>query len=174
MAARGYRWTIGATALLLGFALTLSACATTRHDAPPPRTAEPVISTEAESAVESTAATVSAEETPPLNAADVAVAAPGETALGSPDDDAALAQSLALRAWQLVLSSVHTAEAAEQESARLLSKGLEVVIESAQAKGRQVYRLTFGAFETREEAQRALDDQRHRPGFERAWVLLRQ
>lgn len=107
-------------------------------------------------------------------AEEVAVASqPPVLPVATDDGNAALAQSLAARHWRLVLASVYTPEAAERETARLLSKGLEVVTEIAQANEKQVYRLTFGAFETRDEAQHALDDQRHRPGFERAWVLLR-
>ncbi len=166
MVGRGYRCTLGASALLLGCVLIVSACATTDQAITPP----PEASTPPDVALEP-ATPAAAAPAPATETTDRPPAASDPTAA---DGDAALAQSLAARSWQLVLSSVHTPEAAEQESARLLSKGLEVVVESAEAKGRQVYRLTFGAFETREEAQRALDDQRHRPGFERAWVLLRQ
>lgn len=118
---------------------------------------------------------IAPEPAPPAEA--IALAPPADASVsagGDVDGEAALAQALASRHWQLVLASVYTPEAAEQEAARLLSKGLEVVTETTQAKGRLVYRLTFGAFETREEAQHALEDQRRRPGFERAWVLLRQ
>lgn len=75
------------------------------------------------------------------------------------------------RYWSLVLASLPTATAAEQAAAQLLSQGMEVVVEPAQNKGRRVYRLTFGTYDTRAAAQAALQELRSTPGFKQAWVL---
>ncbi len=75
------------------------------------------------------------------------------------------------RYWSLVLASLPTLTAAEQEALRLTAQGMEVVVEPHALNGRSSYRLTFGTFETREAAQAALDELRKRPAFAKAWLL---
>lgn len=76
----------------------------------------------------------------------------------------------ATASWSLVLASVPTREAAEQEVARLRRRGVDTrIVEPAGDGG--AYRLTYGAFYTREAAERALRQKRRQRGFEKAWLL---
>ncbi len=73
--------------------------------------------------------------------------------------------------WRLVLASLPTEAAALHEAQRLLAKGIDVVIEPGEVKGRVSYRLTFGDYTSRAEAQQALRQERELAGFPRAWPL---
>jgi hypothetical protein len=76
--------------------------------------------------------------------------------------------------WSLVLASLPTRDAAEREAARLRGQGLDTQIDAgANARGDATYRLTYGAFYTREAAEQQLRQQRRQRGFEKAWLLQR-
>ncbi len=75
------------------------------------------------------------------------------------------------RSWRLVLASLPTQAAATQEAERLLAQGIDVVVEPGEVRGRTTYRLTFGDYSSRAEAQQALRHERELAGFPRAWPL---
>ncbi len=75
--------------------------------------------------------------------------------------------------WCLVLASLPTEVAAQQEAGRLYARGLDVRVEPGDSRGRQVYRLTYGSFESRTAALRALRSESALATFAKAWPLQR-
>ncbi len=89
-----------------------------------------------------------------------------------PPDDTALPDAGDDARWRLVLASLPTREAADLEAQRLRHRGLDTRIDIGRSSdGTATYRLTYGAFYTRESAEQVLREQRRQRGFEKAWLL---
>lgn len=104
--------------------------------------ADPVIASRQEPA---------ADATPPTPAADpVQVAAAAPAGSEAPADDP--------RRWRVVLGSMPEPEKAEIEAERLNARGWAVDAREYRVGDRHGYRIGFGDFSTRDEAQKALEE----------------
>jgi len=94
----------------------------------------------------SSASVPPAQDAPPE--AEVAMAAPATTALVVDDG----------RRWRVVVASMPEREKAETEAERLNARGWAVDAREYRVGDRHGYRIGFGEFAAREEAQKALDE----------------